>query len=311
MGLVASSTTVSSDRTSRSGWRVWLALGTVYLVWGSTYLAIKIAIETLPSLTHAGVRFTIAGLVLVGVLSVSRPAALRVSAPRLATAAAVGVLLLGGNGIVVVAEEGVSSGLAALLIAAVPLWIVVLRTVTGDRPSPVTLAGVAVGFAGVAVLLRPGATDRSDLPHAALVVLASLSWASGSFLATRRPMPADPFAATAYEMLFGGAVLLVAGLLRGETAGLNLAAVSGRSWLAFGYLVVVGSLVTFTAYVWLLGNAPVSQVATYAYVNPAVAVLLGALILHERVTPTVVVGGLVILVSVAVVVAVEVRRGRH
>lgn len=308
--MTASAT--KTPATSRApGWQVWLALGTVYLVWGSTYLAIKVAIETLPSLAHAGVRFALAGLILAAVLAVSRPAALRVSGPQLATAGAVGVLLLGGNGLVVVAEEGVSSGLAALLVAAVPLWIVVLRAVFGDRPARVTLVGVGVGFLGVAALLLPGGGGDTDLPHAALVVVASLSWAGGSYLATRRQMPANPFAATAYEMLFGGAVLLIAGLLRGELRTFTLADVSARSGVAFGYLVVFGSLGAFTAYAWLLGNAPVSQVATYAYVNPAVAVLLGALVLGEAITVNVLVGGLIILASVAVVVAEEVRRGRH
>jgi len=336
MGRVATSISTHPPGSERAPtWQVWLALGTVYVVWGSTYLAIKIAIETLPSLLHAGVRFLFAGLLMAGVLAARRPAALRVTRPQLVTAAAVGVLLLGGNGLVVIAEEGVASSLAALLVAAVPLWIVVLRATFGDRPPAVTLAGVGVGFIGVAVLLLPGAGGHSDLPHAALVVVASLAWAGGSYLATRRPMPANAFAATTYEMLAGGAVLLVAGLVLGAeiregVVGIVLlfgllvlwaAAYGGlyfalshtsvRSAAAFGYLVVFGSLGAFTAYAWLLGHAPVSQVATYAYVNPAVAVLLGALILGEPVTAGVLAGGAVILASVAVVVGVEAQRSRH
>lgn len=298
-------------RAAAPTWLVWLALGTVYLVWGSTYLAIKVAIETLPSLVHAGVRFLVAGAIVIGVVAMTRPAALRVSRGQLGTVAAAGVLLcLGGNGLVVLGEEGVASGLAALFVAALPLWIVLLRAVFGDRPARTTVCGVAVGFAGVAVLLRPGAGGSSDVGHGALVVGASLCWAIGSFLATRRPMPANAFVATGLEMLCGGAALLAVGLARGELSGFSIAAVSGRSWFAFGYLIVFGSLGAFTAYVWLLGNAPVSQVATYAYVNPAVAVLLGAMILNEPVNLTVIAGGLIILVAVAVVVAEEGRRQR-
>lgn len=299
-------------RPAAPTWLVWLALGTVYLVWGSTYLAIKVAIETLPSLVHAGVRFLVAGAIVIGVVAVTRPAALRVTRGQLVTVAAAGVLLcLGGNGLVVLGEEGVASGLAALFVAALPLWIVLLRAAFGDRPARTTVCGVAVGFAGVAVLLRPGAGGSSDVGHGALVVGASLCWAIGSFLATRRPMPANPFVATGLEMLCGGAALLAVGLARGELSGFSLAQVSGRSWFALGYLIVFGSLGAFTAYVWLLGNAPVSQVATYAYVNPAVAVLLGAVILNEPLNLTVIAGGLIILVAVVVVVAEEGRRQRR
>jgi len=312
MKAVATTTTASPPvREPAPTWLIWLALGTVYVVWGSTYLGIKVAIETLPSLAHGGARFFAAGVVVIVIVGLTRPASLRVTRAQLGTVAAVGVLLiLGGNGLVAVGEEGVSSGLAALIIAAVPLWIVVLRAVFGDRPARATLAGVAVGFLGVTVLLLPSGGGTSDPGHALLIVAASVSWASGSYLATRRPMPASPFAATGLEMTFGGAVTFVVGLARGELSGFSLGQVSGRSWFALGYLVVFGSLIAFTAYVWLLENAPVSQVATYAYVNPAVAVLLGALILSEPITPTVVVGGLVILTAVAVVVTEEGRRRR-
>lgn len=293
-------------------WLVWVALGTVYVVWGSTYLGIKVAIETLPSLVHGGVRFFVAGVIVLGAVALTRPAALRVTRAQLGTVAAAGVLLvLGGNGLVAIGEEGVSSGLAALIIAGVPLWIVVFRALLSDRPTGATVVGIAVGFIGVAVLLLPSGSGKSDPAHALVIVAASVSWAAGSYLTTRRPMPENPFTATGLEMMFGGAVTFLAGLARGELSGFSLDQVSGRSWFALGYLVVFGSLIAFTAYVWLLGNAPVSQVATYAYVNPAVAVVLGALILGEPITVTVVVGGLIILVAVAVVVAEEGRRQRR
>ncbi len=310
--MAAPTNAASPARTAPPAWLVWVALGTVYLVWGSTYLGIKVAIESLPPLLMSGVRFFAAGVVMLVIVAVVRPAALRVTRAQLATVSVVGVLLLlGGNGLVAVGEQRVASGLAALLIAAVPLWIVLFRVLSGDRPTRATLAGVATGFIGVAVLMVGSISGHSDVGHTALVMLAGLLWAVGTYLGTIRSMPANPFAATAYEMVIGGGVMIAAGMARGELSGLSLAHVTGRSWIAMAYLIVFGSLAAFTAYVWLLANAPVSQVSTYAYVNPAVAVLLGALILGEPITLTVVVGGLVILVAVAVVVAEEARRKRR
>jgi drug/metabolite transporter (DMT)-like permease len=295
------------------GSRVWGALAIVYVVWGSTYLAIRYAIETVPPLFSAGVRFLAAGLILLAVVVVVRGRdALRVTRPQLTTAAASGVLLLlGGNGLVSVAEQRVDSGLAALLVACIPLWIVVLRAGLGDRPGLATSGGVLLGFAGVALIFLPGGSGDTDLRYPALCVLAALSWAVGSLLVTRRPVPADPLTLTTVEMLAGGVALLVVATGRGELAGFAVAEVSGRSWLALGYLVVFGSLIAFTAYVWLLGNAPVSLVSTYAYVNPAVAVLLGALVADERLTGATLAGGLVVLAAIAVVVTAESRRHRR
>lgn len=295
------------------GARVWGALVIVYVVWGSTYLAIRYAIETVPPLLSAGIRFSVAGLILLAVvLAVRGPDALRVTRAQATTAAVSGVLLLcGGNGLVSVAEQRVDSGLAALLVACIPLWIVVLRVVLGDRPGLATAGGVLLGFAGVALIFLPGGSGDTDLGYAALCVLASLSWAVGSLLVTRRPVPADPLALTTIEMLAGGAALLVVAPAVGELSGFSVADVSGKSWLALGYLVAFGSLVAFTAYVWLLGNAPVSLVSTYAYVNPAVAVLLGALLAGERLTGAALAGGLVVLAAVAVVVTAESRRQRR
>jgi len=298
--------------SARLGARVWTALGIVYLVWGSTYLAIRYAVQTVPALFSAGLRFTVAGLVMLAAVVLLRGMApLRAGARRLATAAVSGVLLLvGGNGLVSVAEQRVDSGLAALLIACVPLWIVVLRAMLGDRPGLANAGGVLLGFAGVALIFVPGSAG-GDLGYAALCVLASLSWAVGSLLVTRRPVPADPLVLTTVEMLAGGAVLLVVATVRGELTGFSFAAVSAASWTALAYLVVFGSLVAFTAYVWLLGQAPVAVVSTYAYVNPAVAVLLGALVAGERLSASALAGGLVVLAAVAVVVTAEGRRQRR
>ncbi|MEV0306621.1 EamA family transporter [Nonomuraea fuscirosea] len=294
---------------SRSPLLVWGALAIVYVVWGSTYLGIRISIETLPPMLQGTLRFVTAGLLLGGFLLVKRGrSAFRMSWRQAGGAALVGLLLLtGGNGMVAVAEQHISSGLAALLVAAVPLWLVVLRLAFRDRPAVLTLAGVLVGFCGVAALSLNGGGEAADTSGIVVILLASLSWSVGSFLSGRIPMPGDAWTASTIEMLAGGIGLAVAGLSLGER--LDLAAVSGRSWLALTYLVLVGSLVGFTAYTWLLGNAPISLVSTYAYVNPIVAVVLGVLVVDEHVTTQILIGGLVILVGVALVVSTE-RRGR-
>jgi drug/metabolite transporter (DMT)-like permease len=288
------------------------ALGIVYVVWGSTYLAIRYAIEGFPPLLSGGLRFAAAAVLMLGYLVVRRPAALRATRPQLATAAVSGILLLaGGNGIVTVAEQRIDSGLAALLIACVPLWIVILRLLMRDRPGPATALGVLIGLGGVALIFLPGGSGGTDLGYAALTVFAALSWAVGSLLVTLLPVPADPLTLTAVEMVAGSVVLLVAAAARGEFGRFAPGDAPGSAWFALCYLVVFGSLIAFTAYVWLLGNAPVSIVATYAYVNPAVAVLLGALIAGERLTGSALAGGLVILAAVALVVTAESRERRR
>ncbi|MEV7801608.1 EamA family transporter [Microbispora sp. NPDC088329] len=289
--------------------RVWLALAAVYVVWGSTYLGIAIAIETLPPMTSGGLRFVAAALILGTVLLV-RAVPYRMSWRQFGGAALVGLLLLaGGNGMVAVAEQHISSGLAALLVASTPLWLVVLRTVFRDRPHVLTLAGVLVGFAGVA-FLSLGGDDASGSTGSgvgiAVVLLGSFSWSVGSFISPRIPMPANPFVASTIEMAVGGAALLVMGAVQGER--LHLGAVSWQSWAALAYLVLVGSLIGFTSYIWLLGHAPISLVSTYAYVNPVVAVILGAAILSEPVTGAMLVAGALIVVGVALVVSTERRK---
>jgi drug/metabolite transporter (DMT)-like permease len=296
---------------------IWLALSIVYVVWGSTYLAIRIAVETLPPLLSASVRFAAAAVVLGLVLRLRRgPGALAVTRRQLGGAALAGVLLLtGGNGLVVLAESGppgvaVPSGITALLIATVPLLVVVLRAVTGDRPRVATVTGVLVGFAGLTVLVVPRGGGAVPIIGALTVVVAATSWSLGSFLSGRITMPRDPFVATVYEMLAGSAALALLGATRGELRTVDLGAISARSWTALAYLVVAGSLIAFTAYVWLLHHAPISLVATYAYVNPVVAVALGALFVAEPVTPQVLIGGAVIVAGVALVVATERPRRR-
>jgi drug/metabolite transporter (DMT)-like permease len=293
-------------------WRIWSALGLVYVFWGSTYLAIAYVVDTLPAFLSASLRFAVAGLILLAFLLVRRGrTALRATRLQLAWALGVGaLLLLGGNGLVTLAEQReLPSGLAALLIAAVPLWVVLLRASAGDRPAGRTLLGVAIGFLGVAVLLLPGARPEGvALGAAAMVVLAGVLWSVGSFVATKVELPPDALLTAVVQMAGGSLTLAVAGLVRGETV--DPATFSTTSVLAWGYLVVFGSLVAFTAYSWLLGVAPVSKVSTYAYVNPVVAVLLGAVIAGERITAPTVVGGAITVLAVAVVVSEEGRRRR-
>ncbi|MEU0563808.1 EamA family transporter [Nonomuraea sp. NPDC005983] len=286
---------------------VWGALAIVYVVWGSTYLGIGIAVESIPPMLSGSMRFIAASALLAVILLLrSGPSAFRMSRREFFGAAVAGVLLLTlGNGMLAVAEQYISTGLAALLVASVPLWLVVFRFAVRDRPKVLTLAGVLVGLTGVAALSLTGG-EGANTVGIVVVLLGSVSWSVGSFLSGRIAMPANPFATSAVEMLVGGVGLAVLGTGLGER--LDPSAVATRSWLALAYLVLVGSLIGFTAFSWLLGNAPISLVSTYAYVNPAVAVSLGALVLHEPITVQVITGGLIILVGVALVISTERKR---
>ncbi|MET9467964.1 EamA family transporter [Streptomyces sp. NPDC006544] len=289
--------------------RVWTALGLVYVVWGSTYLGIRIVVDTMPPFLSAGARFLTAGALLAAIVAWrDGPAALKATGAQVRSAVLVGLLLiLGGNGLVVLAETSVPSGLAALLVAAVPMWLVCLRAGTGDRPSTRTLAGVLLGLGGLAVLCSPGIGGEIGLGGVLLVLAASVLWSLGSFSASKLTLPANPFTGSAYQMLAGGAGGIAVGLGRGEQHGLDPGSYSTGSWLALGYLVLFGSLVGFTSYVWLLRAAPLSLVATYAYVNPVVAVALGWLILDESLTWPIVLGGAIVVAAVSVIVSTERR----
>jgi drug/metabolite transporter (DMT)-like permease len=281
-------------------------MATVYVVWGSTYLAIRVMVETMPPLLSAGLRFVFAGLILYGWLYArGGRARVRLTWPQLAAALVIGALLmLGGNGLVTVAEQDAPSGLAALIIAAVPLWVIVLRLIWRERVPQVTLLGIGAGFAAVAFLVAPGGRP-SGVPLWSLLTLvaASAAWAAGSFLQRGVSLGRDVFVAIAAQQLLGGGLLLVVGFGAGER--LHPEAFSGRSIGAFAYMVTAGSLLAFTAYVWLLHNAPISTVATYAFVNPVVAVLLGWSILSERLTAGMGGAAAVIVASVWLVVAKE------
>jgi drug/metabolite transporter (DMT)-like permease len=284
------------------------ALGVVYVVWGSTYLGIKIVVEEAPPLTTMGLRFLSAGVLLGVVLSFRGGLRrLRVRPRELAGAALLGLMLpMLGNGLVSVGEsKGAPSGATALLIAVAPLLIVVFRALAGDRPSALSTFGILLGFAGLAYLVLAGRDGGRELPlvPALIILFAASCWALGSFVQPRLLLPDDVFVTAVYEMVCGGLIMVTVGLLAGE----RLAAddYSARTWLAWGYLVVFGSMLAFTAYVWLLANARISLVATYAYINPVVAVFLGWLILGEAVTRPIVIGGGVVVLAVAIVITAE------
>jgi len=297
-------------------WKVWGALWTIYIVWGSTYLAIRVMVETVPPLLGAGTRFLVAGVVMVVALSFRR--SVRPTRAQLLSALLVGILLPGANAVVTVAEQEVPSSMAALLIASVPLWVILLRRAAGEPVPRASVGAVLVGFAGVALLLRPG-EQSGDATVLGLVacVIAALMWASGSFASPKLQLPRDGLVSTAWQMLLGGLVITIAGLALGEAGDVEPAAFSARSLVALAYLIAVGSWFAFTAYAWLLQNAPISRVATYAYVNPVVAIVLGWLVLDEVITPITLIGAAIIVVSVFLVVRIEaglranVKRERH
>jgi len=292
-------------------WQVWTALLIVYVVWGSTYLAISVVVDTMPPLLTAGTRHLVAGTILFGLLIARRGAsALRLSRREWLGAGFVGLaLLLGGNGLVVLGERDVPSGLTALIIAIVPLFVVMLRRTFGERVPLGTFVGVATGFAGVAVLIVPHGINGDVSMLGMLMLLgAALSWAIGSYFSKRVTLPHDPISSTGAQMLVGGSGLLVVGVLSGELGLARVDQFSTASVVALLYLIVFGSVLAYTAYTWLLQHASVSRVATYAYVNPVVAIFLGALLLNEKIDLPIVIGAVMIVVSVGLVIRTEARR---
>ena len=267
----------------------------------------------MPPLLAMGIRFLIAGALLALIISLRQGLGeLQIAKAELRSSLLMGFLLLGfGIGTVSIAQAYVPSGIVALIIAALPLWIAIFRTISGERLAKVSWLGLMIGFAGVALLLKPGSiTPVSDIENSKLflfmllVLLGNIGWALGTFLAPRFPLPKNTLVFTAYEMLAGGISLTLAGFVKGESISDFLDATSW-SWLWFIYLIIFGSIVAYTAYLWLVANAPVSLTATYAYVNPIIAVALGAIFLDELITSAYAIGGLIILVGVILVVSVE------
>lgn len=295
-------------------YRVGIALTAIYVVWGSTYLAIRYAIGAdtgevgLPPLIMGGVRFALAG-VLMFAYAARRPLADGgddpLGWPQWRACAFIGVaLLLGGNGLVMLAEQTVPSGIAAVVVALVPIWTALFGWLLGgERLRRLATVGLLIGFAGAVVLANPTGADRVPTGGVLMLLAATLSWSIGSYYAKNAPLPRRPLVMTAMEMMCGGAALFLVGVASGELGDLRVTEVGWKAWTAFWYLVVFGSMLAFTAYAWLLRNARLSLVTTYAYVNPAVAVFLGALFLDERLTGRTIAASALIVAGVALVVS--------
>jgi drug/metabolite transporter (DMT)-like permease len=295
--------------------RIWAGMLSIYLIWGSTYLAIRYAVQTIPPLLMAGSRFLVAGLILLTWRRLAGDA----FPPRkeIRSAAIVGLfLLLGGNGLVVWAEQRVVSSVTALIIGSVPLFVVVLELFWPGRPRPnwKVLVGVLGGFLGIAILIGPSQLSTSathiDPLGAIALLFAALFWAIGSIYASQAELPDSPVMGTAVEMLAGAGGLIIIGTLVGEWGRLDLGNISKQSALAFGYLIVFGSLIGFASYSWLLRVAPIALVSTYAYVNPMVAVFLGHLIADEPITWQILLSSGIIIGSVALINSVRFRSMR-
>jgi drug/metabolite transporter (DMT)-like permease len=286
--------------------KIWIALLTIYLVWGSTYLGIRYAVETLPPFLMAGTRFLVAGTILYTWRRLAGdPAPTRGQWLR---AGVVGLLLLlGGNGLVSLAEQNVASGIAALIIGSVPLWMTTIEALRpgGVRPNILGILGLLAGFGGIALLVAPSLLSGHPLEShplgIILLLFAALFWSLGSIYSRTARLPDSTLLTTAMEMLVGGIGLYLVGSITGDWGRLVLADVSVRSWISLLYLVVFGSMLGFTAYAWLLRSAPVSLVATYAYVNPLVAILLGSLLAQEALTAHVLLSALIIIGSVVLI----------
>ncbi len=290
---------MSAAFARRSPAAVALSLATVYLVWGSTYLAMRITDRTMPPFLMSSARFFVAGALLYGLTRNGRRPTLR---EWIACAIVGAALLAVGNAGVAWAETRIVSGLAALIVAAIPLYVAVMdRIFFGRRLTRSAIVGLAVGFVGVALLVRPSGSGNM---FAALVLLATTSaWAAGSLYARGAPVPTNPLRAASMQMLAASVMAAVTGVIRGEPTHVHAASFGVEPLLAFGYLVVFGSLIAFSAYAWLLKNVRISVVATYAFVNPVVAVALGAMFLGERITVTTVVAGAAIVIAVVLIVA--------
>jgi drug/metabolite transporter (DMT)-like permease len=290
---------------------VWAAMIAVYVVWGSTYLAIHFAVQTMPPFLMAGVRFLIAGSALFLARRIAGdPLPQKI---EVRSAGIVGLfLLLGGNGSVVWAEQSVPSGLAALMVSSSPLWMLLLEAARpgGQRPSRRAILGIVIGFSGVLLLMWPGESGgllQVNPLGAIVLVFAALAWSFGSIFSRYARMPASPLMSSAIEMLVGGAALTLLGLATGEFSKVHFAAISMPSILGLAYLIIFGSLIGYTAYTWLLQVAPTSLVSTYAYVNPLVALVIGVLLANEVLSPRTILASAVIIGSVILTTSAQTK----
>lgn len=282
--------------------KIWIALIALYIVWGSTYLAIRFAVETIPPFLQAGLRFFISGAILV----LWRRAAGDVMPTRVQwkSVTIIGtLLLLGGNGLVSFAEQRIASGVAALIVGTVPLWLVVIEALRsgGTKPTRQAIVGLIVGFVGIYLLVGPSESTgklQFDTIGTIAVIVASSLWSLGSIYSRSADVPKSALMTTGAEMLAGSVPIFLVSLVLGEWQTFNIAQVSSESWLGLLFLITFGSMVGFVAYIWLLQNAPISLVATYAYVNPLVAVFLGNWLAREPLTPRILAATGIIIGSV-------------
>ncbi|KXK11973.1 MAG: hypothetical protein UZ14_CFX002002553 [Chloroflexi bacterium OLB14] len=270
--------------------KIWTALIILYIVWGSTYLGIKIAVETIPPFFHAAIRFLISGIILV-IWQKMAGHELPTKNQWKSTFVIGTLLLLGGNGLVAWAEQTIPSGIAALIVGTVPMFLVIMEAIrpNGAKPTWQTIIGLVIGFIGIFILVGPaeisGSEAKLNVAGVIAVFMACVFWAWGSIYSKGADLPKSSLMTTGAEMLMGSISLLIVSLLTGELNNWNVAEVSTRSWLGLIYLITIGSIVGFGSYIWLLQNAPISLVATYAYVNPIVAVLLGYFFANEILEP--------------------------
>jgi drug/metabolite transporter (DMT)-like permease len=283
--------------------KIWGALWVVYIVWGSTYLAIEYSIRSMPPLLAMGSRFLAAGLLMGAVLAIKYGLGfLKITRRQIPFLALLGALLLGQF-------NDVPTGIVALLISALPFWIAIFKAIDGAKTSIWSWVGIAIGFVGVGILLMPELSKPNNGSHIfwmLMVILGNLGWAFGTYIAPRLDLPKSTLVVTTYQMLFAGIAMSSAGLIAGEDVA-DLFDATLSSWLGWIFLVLIGSIATYTAYLWLIGNAPVGLIATYAYVNPVVAVSLGVLFLDEKVSITLLLGAIVVIFGVFLVVRVEAR----
>jgi drug/metabolite transporter (DMT)-like permease len=290
--------------------RAWAALAIVYVVWGSTYLGIDLAVRTMPPFLMAAVRFLVAGPLLYAWAIRRGDRADRPTARQWLSAALIALPMLTiANSAVGWAEQTIDTGTAALIIASAPLWMALLdRVFYAQRVARGVVVGLAVGFGGVALLVAPGGADGAGSTAAIVLVATSLAWSVGSLYSRQAELPRRPLVSAAMQMIAGGLMLLPVAAVTGELAAFDPAAVSLESWLGLAYLIVFGSIVAYSAYTWLLREVPITVAGTYAYVNPVVAVLLGTLVLGEPLTWQTLVGGGIILAAVALIVRTPKRK---
>lgn len=286
--------------------KIWLAMLAIYIIWGSTYLGIRFAIESIPPFLHAGIRFFVSAILILGwrfLAGDERP-----TLKQWRDASIVGLfLLLGGNGLVSWAEQTVDSGIAALIVGTVPIWLTLFESLRpgGVKPGWQAMLGLLIGFLGIFILINPetlaGAAFRVDLLGAGALVLATILWALGSIYAKTADVPKSAFMFTGMQMATASLALFLVSALNGEMVGFDIRQVTTTSWLGLIYLIIFGSLIAFVAYGWLLRNAPISLVATYGYVNPLVAMFLGAWLVDEILTGRVFIAAAVIISAVVMI----------